>query len=133
MTPTEKYADVIETIMAETQCVSRLDDTALTAWAQELAEGVTAERDAEIAEALPVPYQKRVPARAQIDGDELTIPRAITATATRVPGGEWITSSRGPRMGRAKADCVVGVAVELDIPNVVEIIRFVILWRRHTD
>ena len=134
MTPREKYADLIETIMEETGCVSAAEDgeqgEILAAFAQELAEGVTAERDAEIAEALPVPYQKKVPARAQIDGDELTIPRSVTATASRGPDGDWITSTMGPRMGRAKAGCAVGVHVELDIPDVVEIVRVVILWRR---
>ena len=125
-----EYADLIETIMQETQCVSATDDEVLAAVAQELAEGVTAERDAEIAEALPVPYQKKVPARAQIDGDELTIPRCVIATASRVPGADWITSTKGPRMGRTKAGCAVGVHVELAIPDVVEIVRVVILWRR---
>ena len=125
-----KYSDLIETIMQETQCVSKTDDAELAAWAQELAEGVTAERDAEIAEALPVPYQKKVPARAQLDGDMLTIPRCVIATASRQAGGEWFTSTRGPRMAREKAGCAVGVHVELDIPGVVEIVRVVILWRR---
>ena len=124
------YADLIETIMQEIQCVSGTDDASLLAYAQELAEGVTAERDAEIAEALPVPYQKRVPARAQIDGDELTIPRCVIATASRASGSDWFTSTKGPRMGRTKAGCAVGVHVELDIPGVVEIVRVVILWRR---
>ena len=125
-----EYGDLVETIMQETQCISETDDAALDAYAQELAEGVTAERDAEIAEDLPVPYQKKVPARAQLDGDTLTIPRCVIATATRVEGGDWITSTKGPRMGRAKADCAVGVHPELVIPKVLEIVRIVILWRR---
>ena len=125
-----EYGDLVETIMQETQCISETDDAALDAYAQELAEGVTAERDAEIAEALPVPYQKKVPARAQLDGDTLTIPRCVIATATRVEGGDWITSTKGPRMGRAKAGCAVGVHPELVIPKVLEIVRIVILWRR---
>ena len=125
-----KYADLIETIMQETQCVSSTDDAELAAYAQELAEGVTAERDAEIAEALPVPYSKKVPARAQLDGDTLTIPRCVIAQASRQGDGEWHTSTRGPRMAREKAGCAVGVHVELDIPGVVEIVRVVILWRR---
>ena len=126
----DKYADLIETIMQETQCVSKNDYEVLNAYAQELAEGVTAERDAEIAEALPVPYQKKVPARAQLDGDMLTIPRCVIATASRANGGYWITSTKGPRMGRPKAGCAVGVHEELVIPGVVEIVRIVILWRR---
>ena len=134
MNPKEKYAALIETIMQETDCVSLPKDKPLAdmldAYAQELAEGVTATRDAEIAEALPVPYQKRVPARAQLDGDELTIPRCVIAQAAREAGGDWKTSTKGPRMGREKGGCAVGVHVELDIPNVVEIVRVVILWRR---
>ena len=133
MTYEMKYGSLVETIMQETGCVSEAEpetDAALWAYAQELAEGVTAERDAEIAAALPVPYQKRVPARAQIDGDELIIPRCVIAQASRAAGGEWNTSTRGPRMGRSKAGCAVGFHVELDIPGVVEIVRVVILWRR---
>ena len=131
MNPREKYDDLVETIMHETDCVSDApEDSGLFAVAQELAEGTTAERNAEIAEALPVPYQKKVPARAQIDGDELTIPRCVIAQAAREAGGEWKTSTRGPRMGRQKGGCAVGVHVELDIPGVVEIVRVVILWRR---
>ena len=125
-----KYDDVVKQIMNETNCVSMTDDASLIAAAQELAEGVTAERDAEIAEALPVPYQKKVPARAQIDGDELTIPRAVFTQASRAEGEEWVTSSHGPRMMRAKAGCAVGVHEEFVLPGVVEIIRIVILWRR---
>ena len=127
---TEKYADLINTIMEETQCVSTTDDAELLVYAQELANGVTAERDAEIAESLPVPYQKKVPARAQIDGDYLTIPRCVIATASRADGGDWITSTKGPRMGKTKAACAVGVHEELVIPGVVEIVRIVILWKR---
>ena len=126
----DKYKDVIKAIMDEVQCISYATDPWLVAHAQELAEGVTAERDAEIAAVLPAAYQKRVPARAQIDGEELTIPRAVIATASRQAGGEWHTSTRGPRMGRMKAGCAVGVHTELEIPGVLEIIRVVILWRR---
>ena len=126
----QKYAALIETIMQETACVSDNDDEALAAAAQELAEGVTAERDAEIAASLPVPYQKKVPARAQLDGEELTIPRCVIAQASRGVGQEWKTSTRGPRLGRVKAGCAVGVAEELVLPGVVEIVRVVILWRR---
>ena len=126
----EKYADLVETIMIESQCVSLTDLESVALYAQELAEGVTAERDAEIAADLPVPYQKKVPARAQIDGDYLTIPRCVIATASRAEGGAWITSTKGPRMGKPKAGCAVGVHVELEIPNVLEIVRIVILWKR---
>ena len=126
----EVYQELVNRIMQETDCVSMSDDADLAAVAQELAEGVTAERDAEIAEALPKPYQKKVPARAQIDGDELTIPRCVIAQASHVAGQDWRTSTRGPRMGRAKAGCAVGVHQEFVMPGVMEIVRVVILWRR---
>ena len=124
------YASLVETIKSETNCVSDAEDVSLQGFAQELAEGVTAERDAAIAEALPVPYTKRVNARAQIDGDTLLIPRAVIATASRAEGGDWITSTQGPRLARPKAGCVVGVHEEFVLPGVVEIVRVVILWRR---
>ena len=126
----EQYADLVKTIMDETQCVSLTDLESVALYAQELAEGVTAERDAQIAADLPKPYQKKVPARAQLDGDFLTIPRCVIATASRAEGGAWITSTKGPRMGRVKAGCAVGVHPELVIPNVLEIVRVVILWKR---
>ena len=131
MTDSERD-ELVDQIFEEVGCVSETDDEDLEAFAQELAEGVTAERDAEIAELLPKPYTKKVPARAQIDGEELLIPRCVIATASRVPGegSEWITSARGPRLGKAKAGCVVGVHVELEIPDVVTIARVVVLWRR---
>ena len=125
----ERYAELVQTILNETQCVSTTDDAQLTAYAQELAEGVTPERDAEIADALPVPYQKKVPARAQLDGDELTIPRCMYIQASKVGEGDWNTSSRGPRMGREKADCAVGVHTELELEGIL-IVRVVVLWRR---
>ena len=126
----DEMQDLIEKVLDEVACEDIVVDDTLEDFAQELAEGVTAERDAEIAEELPVPYTKRVPARAQIDGEELLIPRCVIATASKVPGGEWITSTRGPRLGKAKAGCVVGATTELYIPDVLHIVRVVILWRR---
>ena len=126
----EQYADLIAKIMKESSCVSTTDDPDLKAAAQELAEGVTAERDAEIAVSLPVPYQKKVPARAQIDGDELTIPRCVYVTASRAEGMDWMTSTSGPRPGRMKAGCAVGLNEDLVLPGVLTIVRIAILWRR---
>ena len=130
MTPVAKYVDLVNTILDESGCVSGTNDPELGRYAQELAEGVSAERDAQIAEALPKPYQKKVPARAQIDGDELTIPRCVIAQACRTSGTDWQTSTKGPRMGRTKAGCAVGVHEELVLPGVLEIVRIVVLWRR---
>ena len=103
----------------------------LNEYAMELAQGVTAERDAEIAADLPRPYQMRLPARAQLDGDELVCPRVAYVDASKVPGGEWqTTAARGQRLARVKDGAFVGAAVELDIPDVVTIIRIAVLWRR---
>ena len=127
----DKYQALIERVMQETRCVSTAQDAELEAFATELASThLTAERDAEIASLLPVPYTKTVPARAQIDGETLLVPRMVLATASRPEGGEWSTSSKGPRMKREKAGCVAGVYEDLIIPGVVEIIRIAILWRR---
>ena len=126
----DEMQDLIEQVLDEVACEDLVLDDKLEAFAQELAEGVTAERDAEIAEELPVPYTKKVPARAQIDGETLLIPRCVIATATKVPDGEWITSTKGPRLGKAKAGCVAGATTELYIPDVLHIVRVVILWRR---
>ena len=72
-----------------------------------------------------------MPARAQIDGDELTIPRCVIAQASRVPGQDWKTSTRGvPAWAATKAGCAVGVHEELVLPGVLEIVRIVVLWRR---
>ena len=127
--PMVKYRDLINQVIKETQCRTITANLELVAYAQELAEGVTAARDEAIAKALPVPYQKRVPARAQLDGDELVIPRCVYVQASKVGDGKWNTSSRGPRMARVKAECAIGVHTELEIGDV-QIVRIVILWRR---
>ena len=127
--PMVKYRDLINQVVEETQCHTLTTNPGLVAYAQELAEGVTAARDEVIAKELPVPYQKRVPARAQIDGDELVIPRCVYVQASKVGDAKWNTSSRGPRMGRVKDGCAIGVHTELEIGDVT-IVRMVILWRR---
>ena len=123
------YVELAERIMAETQCRSMTDDPTLVGYAEELAAGVTPERDAEIANSLPVPYQKKVPATAQLDGDELTIPRCMYIQASKVGEGEWNTATRGLRLGREKADCAIGIHTEYN-QHGVTILRIVILWRR---
>ena len=106
----------------------------LQAFADELAAGVTPERDAEIAEALPAPYTMKLPARAQLDGDNLLCPRVSYVDASKVPDEDWNTGSAvGRRLRRAKEGAVVGIHVELDIPDVVKIVRIAVLWRRLTD
>ena len=113
----------------EARCLTTTEDPALIAAAQELAEGVTAERDAEIALALPGPYRQRVPATAQLDGDELTVPRALRLGASST-GGSWdLGSMQGRRQRTEKRDCAIGVHVALDLPQVT-IVEAVVLWRR---
>ena len=131
LTAVQPSVDALPTVLAqEAGCISMTDDAALMAAAQELAEGVTAERDAEIALALPVPYSMRVPATAQLDGDELTVPRALRLGASST-GGEWnLGSMQGRRQRVEKRACAIGVHVALDIPQVVTIVEAVVLWRR---
>ena len=124
--------EVLEDLNVQSTGVTDLDlYTALQEYASELAEGVTPERDAEIADALPRPYQMKLPARAQLDGEMLTCPRVAYVDASKVPGGEWQTSAaRGQRLSKVKEGAFVGLHVALDIPDVVTIVRLAVLWRR---
>ena len=110
---------------------SNADDELLEALSLELAEGVTAERDAEIAELLPVPYTMKVPARAQLDGDFLRCPRVAYVDASKVPGEDWVTSAaRGRRSAKPKTGVFMSAHTVLSIPDVVEIVRVAVLWRK---
>ena len=103
----------------------------LQEYVDELADHVTPFRDAEIADALPRPYQMKLPARAQLDGEMLTCPRVAYVDASKLPGGEWQTSAaRGQRLSKVKEGAFVGFHLELDIPGVVTIVRLAVLWRR---
>ena len=126
------YKEVVDAILERVNSVSTTGDAGLIATANELAAGVTAEREAEIcAEELPIPYTFETPARAQIDGDTIRVPRSVNTAASWTPDGGWNTgTSMGRRLRRQKADCAVGVHVDLDIPDVVKILRIVVLWRR---
>ena len=132
----EKYDEMLSDVIADlnVQSLGVADSELhqkLSEYARELAVGVTAERDAEIAEDLPRPYQMKLPARAQLDGDELTCPRVAYVDASKVPDGEWqTTAARGQRLSRVKEGAFIGVSVELDIPDVVTILRVAVLWRR---
>ena len=103
----------------------------LQEYADELADHVTPERDAEIALDLPHPYRMRLPARAQLDGDELICPRVAYVDASKVANGPWQTSAaRGQRLSRVKEGAFVGYHVELEIEDTVTIVRLAVLWRR---
>ena len=125
-------SEVLEDLNVQSMSVTDLDlRKELDDYALELAEGVTPERDAEIANALPRPYQMKLPARAQLDGEMLTCPRVAYVDASKVPGGKWQTSAaRGQRLSKVKDGAVVGLHVALDIPDVVTIVRLAVLWRR---
>ena len=123
------YEDLIAEVLEALNADGQTEDEDLLAAAQELAEGVTAERDAEIAGALPVPYTARVPARAQIDGDTLHIPRVAYIQASKVGDGDWKHSARGRKLKRAKKDVAVGVHVELKMEGI-QIVSLAVLWRR---
>ena len=119
---------MIDQVLTDLNCESRTDDADLLAAAQELAEGVTAEREAEIAAALPVPYARRVPARAQLDGDFLTVPRSAIVDATLIDG-VFRSGAMGKKLRAPKMAAAVG------FHTVVSgawgtIYRIVVLWRR---
>ena len=119
---------MIDEVLTDLNCESQTDDADLMAVAQELAEGVTAEREAEIAAALPVPYARRVPARAQLDGDFLTVPRSAIVDATLIDG-VFRSSAMGKKLRAPKMAAAVG------FHTVVSgawgtIFRIVVLWRR---
>jgi len=129
------FSDLFDRLEGELNIVSFGDPNPdLEAAVDLLADGVTPEKDAEIAEALPVPYTVKVPARAQLDGEMLRCPRVAYVDASIVPDGEWRTSSaRGQRLRRAKADVYMAASVELDIPDVVTIVKVAVLWRPHKE
>ena len=124
---------LVSMVLDQVNAQSAADDEMLSEFATELAGGVTAERDAEIAEALPGPYKMKVNASAQMatsDEDRLTIPRVVYVTASQVNGGDWNTSSMyGKRQRAPKMDCAVGVHTDLELENI-RIMRLAILWRR---
>lgn len=123
--------EIIKQILADINAQSESADDGIVALATELAAGVSAEREAEISEALPVPYTLLDNATAQMDDEKIRVPRMVVATATKV-NGAWTTSTQGRRMRRAKADCVVGVHTIAD-NEVCTLLRVVVLWRRARD
>ena len=125
-----QYQEVVDAILIDINSVSTTDDADVLAAAQELAEGVTAEREAEICDALPVPYTFLAPARAQLDDEKIRVPRAVNTAASWTPENGWNTGSVGRRLRQKKADCAVGVHVDLDLGGVVTILRIVVLWKR---
>ena len=124
---------LVEMVLEQINAESTADSDMLSELATELAGGVTAERDAEIAEMLPGPYKMKVNASAEMaqsEDDMLTIPRVVYVTASQVDGGDWNTSSMyGKRQRAPKMDCAVGVATDLELENI-RIMRLAILWRR---
>ena len=124
----QSLGDLATLLQEQSRCASLTENQTILAAAQELAEGVTAEREAEISADLPVPYAMRVPATAQLDGEELTVPRALRVDASNTGDG-WNVGMQGRRQGLAKRDCAIGMHVDLDIPGVT-IVNAVILWRR---
>ena len=119
---------MVDQVLADLNCESRTDDVLLVAAAQTLAEGVTAEGEAEIAAALPVPYARRVPARAQLDGDFLTVPRSAIVDATLIDG-VFRSSAMGKKLRAPKMAAAVGFHTEVS-GDWGSIFRIVVLWRR---
>ena len=127
------HDELITRILNELNCDTTVEDPALQAFADELADrSLTPERDAEIAAALPVPYTMRVNGRAEIvhnEEDKLLIPRVAYVDACRVGEGDWRTSSEGRRLRKPKKNVVVGTSVEFESDDVA-ILRFAVLWMR---
>ena len=129
--------ELIDQVLEDINCESEFQphegwEVDLVEFANELAAGVTAEREAEIAATLPVPYTRLAEATAEVSADKIRVPRMVIATATKASGGDWITSTQGRRMRRPKADCIVGSRTLVD-NEYVTVVRFVILWRRARD
>lgn len=128
-----ELAEVVVTqILEDINAVSRSEDENLIALADELAEGVDAEREAEITELLPFPYTIEEQATAQI-GETIRVPRMTVVTASWTPDIGWVTSApQGRRMRRKKAECAVGSYMLAD-NDFVMAARVVILWRRDRE
>ena len=120
---------LIDKIMEEINCVSGSTDPALVNAAEELARGVTAEREAEISEALPRPYTMLQSSTADVHGPKIRVPRMVRVSAHKIGNGEWITSTSGRRLGLKKEGCAVGshTVVANDVATVKNL---VVLWRR---
>ena len=122
-------SDLVDQIKDEINAVSVNNDEGLLALASELAVGVTAEREMEIVESLPKSYVMRESATADLGVDEIDVPRMVLVVATKVPDGEWITSTYGRRMRKEKANCVIGEYTIAD-NSYATIKRFAVLWNR---
>ena len=121
---------MVDQVCEELNVSSRVSgESLLVLIAAELAAGVTAERDAEIAGELPAPYTARLAARAQIDGDTIHVPRVIYVDASVIPGRDLMTSARGRRQAKAKRDVAVGIHTVIS-GDWGTIYRFAVLWRR---
>ena len=120
--------DMIQQVLQDLNADGTTDDASLIEYAQELAEGVTAEREAEIADALPAPYARRIPARAQLDGDTLHVPRQAIVDASLIDG-VFRSSAMGKKLRAPKTACAVGFNVEVT-GAWGTIYRIVVLWRR---
>ena len=121
---------VIDGIMSTINGQNIIENEELQAIADELAAGVTAEREAEVAMELPAPYRQSFNARAEISNEKIICPRCTYTAATRI-GDTWNYSTHGRKMARPKTDCVFGVAVDLDLPEAsLLIVKIVVLWKR---
>ena len=121
-------ADMIAQVLQDLNADGTTEDASLIEYAQELAEGVTGPREAEIADALPAPYARRIPARAQLDGDTLHVPRQAIVDASLIDG-VFRSSAMGKKLRAPKTACAVGFNVEVT-GAWGTIYRIVVLWRR---
>ena len=119
----------IEQVLQELNVVSRTEVPALVDFAMDMAAGVTPEREAEIAEALPGPYTMRESATAEMGAEQIRVPRISVVMVSWTPESGWLTSTSGRRLHRAKADAAIGVHVIFE-SEYAKAGRIVVLWRR---
>ncbi len=122
--------ELVEQILREANVVSTGDDVDLAVIAAELAAGVTADREAEISDELPVPYTLEESSTADVDGEKIRVPRMVVVMASRPdPDAQWTTSLTGRKLRRPKADCIVGRHDLMD-DGTYAVRRYILLWRR---
>ena len=96
------------------------------------APGLTAEREAEIAAALPRQYTERVNATAQESDDKIRVPKILIVNCVLVKQGpqasdEWQTGVSGRRQRRPKENVALGYHVLVD-NEWATVVKLLYLW-----
>ena len=120
--------EIVERVLGEINSQGTSDDEAIQAFADELAGGVDAEREMEIAIQLPRGYTRKELLSAE-EGERVLLPRMLVVSAHKLPGKDWHTSTTGRGLRRRKEGCVVGVHTVVDNEHVTSL-HMVVLWQR---